>query len=81
MKQKVIDILTGRSSEINQSEFTSWAVIEENFEMVAEDIVKFFAKPDVINTLPEYNEILFHAKILTNEQFRKYWDEVQGNVL
>jgi len=35
----------------------------------------------VIKSLPEYNEILYHAKTLTNEQFREYWDEVQGNVL
>lgn len=38
-------------------------------------------KPDVIKSLPEYNEILYHAKTLSNEQFREYWDEVQGNVL
>lgn len=35
----------------------------------------------VIKSLPEYNEILYHAKTLTNEQFSEYWDEVQGNVL
>jgi hypothetical protein len=42
--------------------------------------VKLFAIPDVIKPLPEYNEILYHAKTLTDEQFREYWDEVQGNV-
>lgn len=35
----------------------------------------------VIKSLPEYNEIIYHAKILSEEQFREYWDEVQGNVL
>jgi hypothetical protein len=44
MKQKVIDILNDRSSEINQSEFTQWGVIEENFELVAEEIVKLWTK-------------------------------------
>jgi hypothetical protein len=35
----------------------------------------------VIKSLPEYNEILYHARTLTDEQFREYWNEVQGNVL
>lgn len=34
----------------------------------------------VIKSLPEYNEILYHAKTLSDEQFREYWNEVQGNV-
>ena len=37
--------------------------------------------PIVVKSLPEYNEILYHAKTLTNDQFREYWNEVQGNVL
>lgn len=37
--------------------------------------------PPVIKSLPEYNEILYHAKTLTDEQFREYWNEIQGNVL
>jgi len=36
--------------------------------------------PPAIKSLPEYNEILYHAKTLTDEQFREYWNEVQGNV-
>lgn len=35
----------------------------------------------VAKSLPEYNEILYHARILTDEQFREYWNEIQGNVL
>lgn len=35
----------------------------------------------VIKPLPEYNEILYHARTLTDEQFREYWNEVQGNIL
>ena len=37
--------------------------------------------PDIIKPLPEYNEIIYHAKTLTDEQFREYWNDVQGNVL
>lgn len=33
--------------------------------------------PAVIKSLPEYNEILYHAKTLSDEQFREYWNEVQ----
>jgi len=43
--------------------------------------VKNLNIPAVIKSLPEYNEILYHAKTLTNEQFREYWNEIQGNVL
>ena len=35
----------------------------------------------VIKSLPEYNEILYHAKTLTDVQFREYWNEIQDNVL
>jgi len=38
-------------------------------------------QPPVIKSLPEYNEILYHAKTLTDEQFREYWNEIQDNVL
>ena len=47
----------------------------------AEQQLKNCNLQSVIKSLPEYNEILYHAKTLTNEQFREYWDEVQGNVL
>lgn len=47
MKQKVIDILNEQSSEIIQSEFTQRGVIEENFELVAEEIEKLITIPDV----------------------------------
>lgn len=30
--------------------------------------------------LPEYNEILFHAKILTSDQFREYWKEINQSL-
>jgi len=43
--------------------------------------VKNLNIPAFIISLPEYNEILYHAKTLTDEQFREYWNEVQGNVL
>lgn len=43
--------------------------------------VKKLNIPAVIKSLPEYNEILYHAKTLSNEQFREYWNDVQGNVL
>ena len=43
--------------------------------------VKKLNMPAVIKSLPEYNEILYHAKTLSNEQFREYWNDVQGNVL
>lgn len=31
----------------------------------------------VTKALPEYTEVLYHAKTLTDEQFREYWDNVQ----
>ena len=43
--------------------------------------VKNCTIPLIIKSLPEYNEILYHAKTLSNEQFREYWNDVQGNVL
>ena len=43
--------------------------------------VKKLNIPAVIKSLPEYNEILYHAKTLSNEQFLEYWNDVQGNVL
>jgi len=49
MKQKVIDILNNRISEINQNEFTYYGVMEENFELLAEDIIKLFAISNVSN--------------------------------
>jgi len=47
----------------------------------AQEQVKSCSIPAVIKSLPEYNEILYHARTLTDEQFREYWNEVQGNVL
>lgn len=34
---------------------------------------------NVIKLLPEYNEILYHANTLTDEQFRNYWNEFTKN--
>lgn len=34
---------------------------------------------DIIKSLPEYNEILYNAKVLPEQQFREYWNEIQGN--
>lgn len=31
-----------------------------------------------MNLLPEYNEIIYHVKVLSELEFREYWNEVQS---
>ena len=59
----------------------SWNMALEAMEIYAEQQVKNLNIPAVIKSLPEYNEILYHARTLSDEQFREYWNEIQGNVL
>ena len=51
------------------------------YKLADKAIEQALSMGDVVKPFPEYNEILYHAKILTKEQFREYWNEVQGNVL
>jgi hypothetical protein len=74
MKQKVIDILNDRSCEINQSEFTQWGVIEENFDPVAEEIVKLFAIPVVSRSYLELMRQWFNAVQDLNPDYLKKAD-------
>ena len=55
--------------------------MEDYAKIYHDSEVKKLNIPAVIKSLPEYNEILYHAKTLSNEQFREYWNDVQGNVL
>ena len=83
MKEKILELFEKYETTVyNPIEATSQLAIENTkYEVIAQEIVKLFAIPDVIKPLPEYNEILYHAKTLTDEQFREYWNDVQGNVL
>ena len=65
---------------MNKNQLIGWSIAADFAEWYAEQ-VKNCSIPAVIKSLPEYNEILYHARALSNEQFREYWDEVQGNVL
>jgi hypothetical protein len=67
-----------------QTEYEETGEYKMYFSVDMPKILEDYAKlrlSAVIKSLPEYNEVLYHAKTLTNEQFREYWDEVQGNVL
>jgi hypothetical protein len=33
-----------------------------------------------MNLLPEYNEILYHAKVCSELEFREYWNEIQSEL-
>lgn len=54
---------------------------DELADYFAQQYIKNCPMPAAIKSLPEYNEILYHAKTLSDEQFREYWNELQGNVL
>ena len=56
-------------------------MFEHKAYAIMDILLKKSTKFTAIKSLPEYNEILYHAKILTDEQFREYWDEIQCNVL
>ncbi len=39
-------------------------------------VLEILNKETPTKHLPEYNEILYHARTLTEEQFREYWHEI-----
>ena len=50
---------------------------------LTEVLVGFYDKMQLLKqcivsgSLPEYNEILYHARNCTDVQFREYWDDVK----
>lgn len=65
-EDKTSDKLTGVMIQVNETESVFQVRTAKNCSI-----------PPVIKSLPEYNEILYHAKTLSDEQFREYWNEVQ----
>lgn len=77
MKEKILQMVDAYwKFDEAQQPMSSWHDKQDLLKALEE-----LLQPTVIKSLPEYNEIIYHAKILSEEQFRQYWDEVQGNVL
>ena len=56
-KQKILEILNKESVSENSSN-NNRVIIEQDFEIIAEEIVKLFAIPVVVSTLPNECGIL-----------------------
>lgn len=64
---------TGHTSWINSDFYPDGKIYTQEYtEWLERQVVALRQK-----YLPEYNEILYHAKTLADEQFREYWNEIQ----
>ena len=66
MKNKVLELIKLYTNNLQRKNQTELSLENEQLKLAQ----------DIVNLLPEYNEILYHAKTLSDEQFREYWDEI-----
>ena len=80
-KKEIIKILEDEAVLLDEGYGTT-GITEDEHEIIAERIVKLFAIPAVIKSLPDSDEIRMKARELDEKDFAQWMYELQkGNVL